>query len=126
VASPQEVPLRFGSLRTSKAMSHLQPGDYVECIDNRRQFRMSMIMPELDQLYTVESASYVAGGYSIRLNELAPACHKGGICICGSCGWDARRFKRVYRPDPRNLAPFRSMLRASKPAIPDPVPVEML
>lgn len=103
-------------------MLDLKPGDYVECIDNCPQFSISIIMPETDRLYTVESIMFIAGGYSIRLNELTPSCFRGGTCTCGKCGWDARRFRRVYRPDPRNLKPFQAMLVAPKPALADPIP----
>ena len=102
-------------------MSDLKPGDYVECIDNRPQFPISTIMPEVDRLYTVEDVRFVAGGYSIRLNELAPNCFRGGICTCGDCGWDARRFRRVYRPDAQKLELFTAMLDSPMPAIADPV-----
>ncbi len=102
-------------------MLDLKPGDYVECIDNHPDFPISTIMPDLDRLYTVENLRFIAGGYSVRLNELAPGCYQGGPCTCGNCGWDARRFRRVYRPDLRNLEPFRAMLSAPKPAIADPV-----
>lgn len=102
-------------------MFDMRPGDYVECVDNRPQISLSTTMPELDRLYTVESVRAVDGGHSVRLNELAPTCHQGGPCRCGECGWDARRFKRVYRPDSRKLAPFRELLRNPAPAIADPV-----
>lgn len=23
----------------------------------------------------------------------------GGACGCGQCGWGARRFRKIYRPD---------------------------
>lgn len=105
-------------------MLDLKPGDYVECIDNQPDLPISMIMPEVDQLYTVEDVRFVAGGCSVRLAELAPGCYQGGPCACGSCGWDARRFRRVYRPDPRNLDPFKAMLSALRPAIADPVSLD--
>jgi hypothetical protein len=102
-------------------MFDLKPGDYVECIDNRPLSPISTFMPDTDRLYTVEEVRFIAGGYSIRLNELAPGCYLGGSCKCGECGWDARRFRRVYRPEPRNLKLFMAMLRSPKPAIADPV-----
>jgi len=105
-------------------MLDLRSGDYVECIDNRPLFPISTIMPDIDRLYTVEDIRFIAGGYSLRLNELDPSCQLGGTCTCGNCGWDARRFRRVYRPDPRNLEPFRELLRTPKPAIADPLPVD--
>ncbi len=67
-------------------------------------------MPELGQLYTVESIRNVAGGYSVRLNELTPDCYQGGSCTCGNCGWDSGRFRRVYRPDDEKLASLRELL----------------
>src|SRR5687768_15335336 len=102
-------------------MLELQAGDYVECIDNQPDLPNSVVMPDADRLYTVEEIRAVARGYSVRLNELAPSCYQGGTCACGNCGWDARRFRRVYRPHPRNLEPFQDMLHAPKPAIADPV-----
>jgi hypothetical protein len=102
-------------------MLDLRPGDYVECIDNCPHFPTSNFMPDTDRLYTVEDVRLIAGGYSLRLNELAPTCHKGGSCACGDCGWDARRFRRIYRPDPRNLKSFQAMLDMPKPAIADPI-----
>jgi hypothetical protein len=86
-------------------MLDLQPGDYVECIDNCPRFSISTIMPEGDR-------------------ELAPSCCLGGTCTCGDCGWDARRFRRVYRPEARKLELFKAMLRMPKPAIADPVPID--
>jgi hypothetical protein len=105
-------------------MLDLMPGDYVECIDNRPIFSISEIMPDTDRLYTVEDVRLIAGGYSLRLNELAPSCHMGGTCTCGDCGWDARRFRRVYRPDSRHLEPFRAMLARPRPAIADSITSE--
>lgn len=102
-------------------MLDLKPGDYVECVDNRPRHPISTIMPEVDRLYTVEEVRFIAGGYSLRLNELAPSCCVGGACSCGDCGWDARRFRLVYRPEPQKLELFRVMLLAPKPAIVDPV-----
>ena len=102
-------------------MLDLKPGDYVECIDNRPQSSISTIMPDIGRLYTVEDVRFIAGGYSVRLNELAPCCFQGGTCTCGECGWDARRFRRVYRPHSRNLEPFTALLRKPRPAIADPV-----
>jgi hypothetical protein len=106
-------------------MLDLRPGDYVECVDNQPDIPISMIMPNIDRLYTVEDVRFVAGGYSVRLNELAPSCYLGGSCTCGDCGWDARRFRRVYRPHARNLEPFRKLLRRRKPAIADPIQAEL-
>jgi hypothetical protein len=106
-------------------MLDLRPGDYVECIDNCPHFPISTIMPDTDRIYTIEEVRFIAGGCSIRLNELAPTCNKGGSCACGDCGWDARRFRRVYRPDPRNLELFQAMLHMPKPAIADPIRAEL-
>lgn len=101
-------------------MLDLRADDFVECIDNFPILHASTIMPKTDRLYTVENVRPIAGGYSVRLNELAPSCHLGGVCACGNCGWDARRFRRVYRPDPRNLEPFKRMLRTPERAIAEP------
>ena len=68
-------------------------------------------MPKLNQVYTVESVRRVGDGYSVRLVELTPECYLGGPCRCGSCGWDAERFRRVYRPDDEKLDVFRAMLK---------------
>jgi hypothetical protein len=73
-------------------------GDIVECIDDRPTLPASEIMPELGSLYTVASVRPVGEGVSVRLKELAPSCHMGGVCECNECGWDARRFRKVYRP----------------------------
>jgi hypothetical protein len=100
-------------------MLDLRTDDYVECIDNRPILANSTIMPETDRLYTVESVRLINGGYSVRLNELDPTCHKGGACGCGNCGWDSRRFRRVYRPDPRHLEPFTQMLKEAEKALVD-------
>ena len=67
-------------------------------------------MPELRRYYTVESVRPVADGYSVRLNELAPDCHKGGACACGQCGWDSGRFRKVYRPTPSKIAALTALL----------------
>jgi len=92
-------------------MCDLKANDRVECIDNRPAHRSSLVMPELGRLYTVKSVRWADGGYSVRLHELCPECHRGGACRCGKCGWDAARFRRVYRPSRRKLAIFTKMLR---------------
>lgn len=61
-------------------------------------------MPEWGGLYTVAGIRPVAGGHSVRLKELTPSCHLGGVCACGGCGWDAGRFCKVYRPGQGLLA----------------------
>lgn len=91
-------------------MCDLKTSDYVECIDNRPTSRTDRTMPELGRLYTVESVRRVSGGYNIRLNELSPDCYRGGSCSCGHCGWDAERFRKIYRPKEKNIAQLRALL----------------
>jgi hypothetical protein len=85
-------------------MCDFQPRDIVECIDDRPQLIESKVMPAAGQLYTVDRIAPVGGGHSIRLRELTPTCYLGGPCACGGCGWDADRFRKVYRPDDRLIA----------------------
>jgi hypothetical protein len=73
-------------------------GDMVECVDDRPTLPESQVMPDLGAIYTVASIRAVEDGESVRLRELTPSCHLGGVCACGECGWDARRFRKVYRP----------------------------
>ena len=40
----------------------------------------------------------------MRLKELTPSCYLGGVCACGDCGWDAGRFRKVYRPNGELIA----------------------
>jgi hypothetical protein len=80
-------------------MCGLRASDFVECIDNHPVHKQSKTMPELGRLYTVESVRSIGNGFSVRLNELTPECFRGGRCSCGNCGWDAGRFRKVYRPD---------------------------
>jgi len=89
-------------------MTDITAGDIVRCIDDTPSRPASRIMPDLNMLYVVAGVRPVGGGHSVRLRELAPSCHRGGACGCGRCGWDARRFRRVYRPDPDLIA---SLLR---------------
>lgn len=93
-------------------MCEFRDSDLVECVDNSPVHQQSKIMPELDRLYKVESIRWLAGGYSIRLEGLPPTCFKGGCCACGECGWDARRFRHVYRPEPRKLASLTALLQS--------------
>lgn len=79
-------------------MSDISTGDIVECIDDTPSRPESQIMPDLGGLYTVTSIRPASGGASVRLKELTPSCHLGGACACGDCGWDAGRFRKVYRP----------------------------
>lgn len=79
--------------------------DIVECIDGSPVCSESKVMPKEGRLYTVAGLRRVDGGYSVRLKELTPTCYLGGPCGCGDCGWDAARFRKVYRPD-------EAMLRA--------------
>jgi hypothetical protein len=85
-------------------MTDITAGDIVKCIDDAPNRPESLIMPELGALYVVASVRPVGDGVSVRLRELTPICHRGGVCACGGCGWDARRFRRVYRPDPDLIA----------------------
>lgn len=66
------------------------------------------VIPQLGQLYIVSCVRCVGDGYSVRLKELTPTCYLGGPCRCGECGWDAGRFRKVYRP---NDATLRTMLK---------------
>ena len=87
-------------------MSDFTTGDIVECIDDTPSRPESQIMPNLGGLYTVTSIRPIADGRSVRLRELTPSCHLGGVCACGDCGWDAGRFRKVYRPNPDLFARF--------------------
>ena len=87
-------------------MSDFATGDIVECVDDTPSRPQSQIMPVLDRLYTVTSLRPVGDGGSVRLKELTPNCHLGGLCACGGCGWDAGRFRKVYRPNPDLFARF--------------------
>jgi hypothetical protein len=80
------------------ALSDLANGDIVECVDDTPSRPESQIMPDLGGLYTITSIRPIDGGHSVRLKELAPTCFLGGVCACGHCGWDAGRFRKVYRP----------------------------
>jgi hypothetical protein len=79
-------------------LTDITRGDIVECVDDRPNWRETQVMPDLGGLYAVTSIRPVSGGHSVRLKELTPTCHRGGPCACGSCGWDAGRFRKVYRP----------------------------
>ena len=85
-------------------MGGLRGGDIVECVDDVPVRSESTAMPVRGQLYTVASIRAVEGGASVRLREMHPTCYLGGACACGGCGWDARRFRRVLRPDAGWLA----------------------
>jgi hypothetical protein len=85
-------------------MTDITSGDVVKCIDDTPARAESQVMPELGSLYIVDTIRPVGDGWSVRLRELTPTCHLGGVCACGGCGWDARRFRRVYRPDPDLIA----------------------
>jgi len=88
--------------------------DLVECIDDRADRPESAIMPQMGRLYTVDSVRAVGDGHSVRLIELDPACHLGGSCDCGDCGWDARRFRKVYRPR-RSMDALLASIRTPTP-----------
>jgi len=79
-------------------MCELKSSDIVECVDDKPARVESKVMPVRGQLYTIASLKPVGDGYSVRLKELVPTCHLGGPCACGGCGWDANRFRKVYRP----------------------------
>ena len=93
-------------------MCDLKTSDFVECIDNKPAGRKRRTMPELGRFYTIESVRPVGDGYSVRLNELAPDCRKGGVCKCRKCGWDSGRFRKVYRPSPEKIAVLTDLLNA--------------
>ena len=85
-------------------MSDIATGDLVKCIDDTPSRPESQIMPDLESLYVVASIRPAGDGFSVRLRELTPSCHLGGVCACGDCGWDAGRFRKVYRPNPDLIA----------------------
>lgn len=94
-------------------MNDLVAGDIVECVDDTPIRSESQVMPDLGGLYTIASIRPVHDGRSVRLKELTPTCHLGGPCACGDCGWDAGRFRKVYRPGPELIA----FLTATTPEI---------
>jgi hypothetical protein len=79
-------------------MGRLKSGDIVECIDDVPSRAESKVMPTRGRLYTLSAVRWVGDGASVRLKELVPTCHLGGPCGCGQCGWDAGRFRKIYRP----------------------------
>jgi hypothetical protein len=85
-------------------MNEIRGGDIVECVDDVPLHAESQAMPVHGRLYTVTSIRPVEDGRSVRLKELLPSCYRGGVCACGDCGWDARRFRRILRPDGRLIA----------------------
>ena len=96
-------------------MCDIEALDLVECIDNDPKLPESRIMPEKGRLYTIDSVRRLADVDSVRLIELDPECRRGGPCACGECGWDARRFRRVYRPERESVA---SLLQPQFPTLP--------
>lgn len=92
----------------SRFLSDIAAGDIVECIDDRTRQPDSLIMPRWGGLYTVTSIRPAGDGFSVRLKELTPSCHLGGPCACGSCGWDAARFRKIYRPSGELIAALQS------------------
>lgn len=98
-------------------MSDFATGDIVECIDDTPSRPESQIMPDLGGLYTVTSIRPVEDGRSVQLKELTPSCHLGGVCACGDCGWDAGRFRKVYRPNPDLFASFTCDLPEDVPEL---------
>ena len=85
-------------------MSDIAAGDIVECIDDRPSRPETQVLPDLGNLYTVSSIRPLGDGHSVRLRELTPTCFLGGRCACGDCGWDAGRFRKIYRPGAGLLA----------------------
>lgn len=85
-------------------MSDFASGDIVECIDDTPSRPESQIMPLLGGLYTIATIRPVGDGHSVRLKELRPSCQLGGLCACGHCGWDAGRFRKLYRPSGELIA----------------------
>jgi hypothetical protein len=88
------------------SLSDFAVGDMVECVDDTPTRPESWIMPVQGGLYTVAGIRPAGDGASVRLKQLTPSCHLGGVCACGECGWDARRFRKVYRPNPDLFARF--------------------
>lgn len=84
--------------RGPRLMTDITAGDIVECIDAASVRPESRIMPDPGALYTVTSVRPAGDGHSVRLRELTPSCHLGGVCACGQCGWDAGRFRKIHRP----------------------------
>lgn len=97
-------------------MNDLTTGDIVECIDDTAARPESQIMPVLGTLYTIASIRPVGDGRSVRLKELTPSCYLGGVCACGDCGWDAGRFRKVYRPSKDLLVQLAMSLRCVETA----------
>jgi hypothetical protein len=85
-------------------LSDYATGDIVECIDDTPVRPESQVMPDFGALYTITSIRPAGEGQSVRLKELTPSCHLGGACACGQCGWDAGRFRKVYRPSDELIA----------------------
>ena len=88
----------------ASSVSEIRRGDVVECVDDVPLRVESAVMPVRGQLYTVTGIRPADDGHSVRLKELFPTCYRGGPCACGDCGWDARRFRKILRPDERFLA----------------------
>lgn len=95
-------------------MCDLRAGDLVECVDADPVHVRSKRMPELGQVYRIETARRVGDGYSVRLVEIAPECHRGGPCSCNNCGWDSGRFRRWGRLKSDRLGLFRAMLKSDQ------------
>lgn len=91
-------------------------GDIVECVDDRPNRSESRVMPDLGGLYTVAGVRPVGEGLSVRLKELTPTCHAGGPCACGGCGWDAGRFRKIYRPKAELIASIVAAVGNLEPA----------
>jgi hypothetical protein len=92
-------------------LSDLSTGDIVECVDDTPSRPESQVMPVLGGLYTIAGIRPCGDGHSVRLKALTPSCHLGGLCACGDCGWDAGRFRKIYRPDGELIARLKAVLR---------------
>jgi hypothetical protein len=88
----------YGDRAEAVPLCEFLQGDLVECIDDAPNRAESKVMPVYGGLYTVANVRPFADGFSVRLKELTPSCYGGGPCRCGDCGWDAGRFRKVYRP----------------------------
>jgi hypothetical protein len=102
-------------MRRRYEVCDLIAGDIVECVDDRPGRPESRVMPDLGGLYTITGVRPVGEGHSVRLKELAPSCHSGGPCACGNCGWDAARFRKVYRPNDTLIARLVVAIRRLEP-----------
>lgn len=91
-------------------MCDLTTGDIVECIDDLPRRGGAQILPVLGALYTITGIRTGEDGPVVRLKELTPDCPHGDACASGSCGWEAGRFRRVYRPRAELIASIKAAL----------------